>query len=53
MLTEGSTPFSGICLKFTAIFCKIVIISFDRNPPNNKFPDVPNNETKNVMWHRC
>ena len=53
MLTERSTPFSDTCLKFTAIFCEIVIIFLGRNTPNNKFLDVTNKETKKVMWHRC
>ena len=46
MLTERSTPFSDTCLRFTAIFCEIVIIFLGRNTPNNKFLDVTNKETK-------
>ena len=53
MLTERSTPFSDTCLKFTAIFCEIVIIFLGRNTPNNKFLDVTNKETKKVTWRRC
>ena len=52
-LPERSTPFSDTCLKFTAIFCEVVIIFLGRNTPNNKFLDVTNKETKNVMWRRC
>ena len=51
MLTERSTPFSGTCLKFTTIFCEIVIIFLGRNTPNNKFLDVTIKETKNFIWH--
>ena len=47
-LTERSTPFSDTCLKFTAIFCEIVIIFLGRNTPNNKFLDVTNKEIKKV-----
>ena len=42
MLSERSTPFSDTCLKFTIIFCEIVIIFLCRNTPNNKFLDVTN-----------
>ena len=44
MLTEKSAPFSDTCLKFTAIFCKIVIVFLGRNAPNNTFLDVTNKE---------
>ena len=53
MLTERSTPFSDTCLKFTGIFCEIVIIFLGRNTPNNTFLDVTNKATKKVMWHCC
>ena len=52
MITERGTPFSDTCLKFTAIFCEIVIIFLGRNTSDNKFLDVTNKETKKVMWHR-
>ena len=35
------------------IFFKIIKTFFDRNVPNNKFLDVANRETNNVMWRRC
>ena len=41
------------CLKFRAVFRKIVIIALVRNTPNNKFLDVTNKETKKVTWHCC
>ena len=42
-LTARSTPFSNICLTFTAIYG-------DCNTPN-KFLDVTNKDAKEVMWH--
>ena len=51
--TVRSTPFNDTCLKFTAIFHKIVIILLGRNTPNNKFVDVTNKETKKVTCYCC
>ena len=35
-----NTPFRDTCLKFTTIFCEIVMIFLGRNTLNNKFLDV-------------
>ena len=51
-LTERSALFCDSCLRFTAIFGKIVRFFFGRNVPNNTFLHVTNKEIKKAMWHR-
>ena len=49
MLTERNTLLSDTCLKFRAIFRKIVMVFFIRNTPNNnEFLDVTNKQLEAI-----
>ena len=51
--TEKSAPFNDTCVKFIALFRKLVIVFLGRNTRNNKFLDVTIKDTKKLTWHCC